>query len=64
MSAHIASQKSENPRVEALRKKHQALSEQIEDAQKKISISDFYVQDLKKQKLLVKEQLHQETKEA
>lgn len=53
---------STNPRVEALKKKHQKLSQRIDEARKRISVSDFYVSDLKKQKLLVKEQIESESR--
>ncbi len=51
-----------NPRVESLIAKHQRLSERIDEARKRISSSDFYISDLKKQKLLVKEQIAQESR--
>ena len=51
-----------NPRVDALKEKHQKLSQRIDDARKRISISDFYISDLKKQKLIVKEQIETETR--
>lgn len=40
-----------------LRKKHAALSEQVEAAQKSPSSSDFHITDLKKQKLRLKEEI-------
>lgn len=51
-----------NPRVDALRAKHKKLSERIDEARKRISTSDFYLSDLKKQKLLVKEQIQEESR--
>lgn len=51
-----------NPRIEALRAKHKKLSERIDEARKRISVSDYYVSDLKKKKLLVKEQIEKETR--
>ncbi len=49
-----------NPRVEALRKKHTLLSEEIENTRKHISASDEDISALKKQKLRVKEELYHE----
>lgn len=48
---------SQMSRIEALREKHASLSARIEDAQKRPSSADFYVKQLKKQKLAVKEQI-------
>ncbi|MBI1300091.1 MAG: DUF465 domain-containing protein [Alphaproteobacteria bacterium] len=45
------------PRIEALRKKHRELSQQVEDARKQLSTTDYYLNQLKKQKLIVKEKL-------
>jgi hypothetical protein len=44
-------------RLESLREKHASLSARIEDAQKRPFSADFYVKQLKKQKLAVKEQI-------
>lgn len=44
-------------RLKALREKHEALSQQIEDAQRSLSTRDFFLSQLKKQKLVVKEKL-------
>jgi len=44
-------------RIEALRQKHSILSTEIENSYKKVSVSDFYITQLKKQKLLVKQEL-------
>lgn len=46
-----------NPRAKALKDKHLALSQKVEEAQKNLSGNDFYLNQLKKQKLSVKEQL-------
>ncbi|MGH1375766.1 MAG: YdcH family protein [Alphaproteobacteria bacterium] len=54
----------ENARVEALRTKHMDLSRKIEDAQRTLSIDDFDINDLKKQKLSVKEELCVEERRA
>lgn len=51
---------SVNPRVEALRKKHMLLSEEIENTRKHISADDQDIVALKKQKLRVKEELYHE----
>ncbi len=53
-----------NPRVESLREKHRALSKRIEEARKRISVSDYYLNDLKKQRLLLKERLVSEAERA
>lgn len=44
-------------RIEALRKKHSILSSRVTEAQRDLSCTDFYLRQLKKQKLLVKEEL-------
>lgn len=56
------SEVSVNSRIEALRVKHRALSNQIEDAHKNLSTTDYYLSQLKKQKLAVKESLQNEEK--
>ena len=43
--------------VEELKKKHKALSERVEEAQRAPGISNLEVADLKKQKLRVKEEI-------
>lgn len=43
--------------VEELKKKHQALSEQVEQAQRAPGSSDFEISELKKQKLRLKEEI-------
>ena len=43
--------------VEELKKKHKALSDRVEEAQRAPSISDLEVADLKKQKLRIKEEI-------
>ena len=47
----------ENSRVMALRAKHAELSRKVEDEQKTLSSPDYYLRHLKKQKLLLKEEL-------
>lgn len=43
--------------VEQLRKKHQQLSEQVEEAQTALGSSDFEISELKKRKLRLKEEI-------
>lgn len=44
-------------RVEALRQKHLAVEAQIIDAIRSPSIADYYIRNLKKQKLMIKEEM-------
>ena len=46
--------------VEALRAKHRDISNKIEDAQKDLSTTDFFLSQLKKEKLVIKEQIASE----
>lgn len=43
--------------VEELRKKHQALSDQVEAAQRSLATDDLEIASLKKQKLQLKEEI-------
>ena len=43
--------------LEELKKKHQALSEQVEEAQRSPGVSDLEIAELKKQKLRLKEEI-------
>lgn len=43
--------------IEELRKKHQNLSDQVEEAQRGLSTSDLQITELKKQKLRLKEEI-------
>ena len=43
--------------VQELRKKHQFLSEQVENAQRSPAIDDLEIQNPKKQKLVLKEEI-------
>ena len=52
--ALLSSQKS---RLEALRNRHSLLSSRIEEAQKSPSTTDFFLRQLKKQKLMLKEEI-------
>lgn len=47
--------------VEELKKKHQALSEQVEAAQRAPGSNDFEIADMKKQKLRLKEEIERLT---
>ncbi len=64
MSLTTVSETSVNPRIQALKEKHTALSMKIEDAQKSLSTTDYYLSQLKKQKLMVKEKIVAEEREA
>lgn len=44
-------------RVQQLRKKHEALSDEVEMAQRQPSSSDLHITELKKQKLRLKEEI-------
>lgn len=48
---------AQNSRLEALRKRHAILSSRIEEAQRSPSTTDFYLRQLKKQKLVLKEEI-------
>ena len=48
---------SVNGHVEQLKKKHESLSEAVEEAQRAPGIDDLAVADLKKQKLRIKEEI-------
>ncbi len=43
--------------LEELKRKHQTLSQQVEDAQRAPGFSDLAISDLKKQKLRIKEEI-------
>ncbi|MCB1682456.1 MAG: YdcH family protein [Rhodospirillales bacterium] len=57
MPATAASAFLENPHLKALKEKHADLSRQIEEARKDLSTTDFYLTQLKKQKLIIKEKI-------
>ena len=57
MPVKTISATNENPRIHALRQRHAALSQEVEDARKSLSTTDFYLNQLKKLKLLVKEEI-------
>jgi hypothetical protein len=48
---------SQPSRIEALRARHAALNSRLEDAQKSPSTNDFFLRQLKKQKLMLKEEI-------
>ena len=53
-----------NPRIQALLDRHEELSREIEEAQKKLSTEDHYLKLLKKRKLMVKEKIVDEERMA
>lgn len=50
-------QASQNTRLEALRSKHTLLSNRVKEAQRSPGIPDDVIKLLKKQKLMIKEQI-------
>ena len=48
---------SQVSRINALKEKHSLLSDQIKEARKSVSVSDFYLTQLKKEKLVLKEEI-------
>ncbi|MGQ0528139.1 MAG: DUF465 domain-containing protein [Alphaproteobacteria bacterium] len=44
-------------RLEALKQKHSILSMRVEEAYKTLSTTDFYLKQLKKEKLVLKEKI-------
>ncbi|MCI2399556.1 DUF465 domain-containing protein [Aliiroseovarius subalbicans] len=52
---------SMNSHLEALREKHEALSTQVEEAQRAPGSSDSEISELKKQKLKLKEEIERLT---
>jgi hypothetical protein len=56
MSARASAVVPQN-RVEALRSKHSILADRIEEAQRQPSTTDFYLRQLKKEKLFLKEKI-------
>ncbi len=56
MSA-LGSDVANSSRVSALQKRHHLLEQQIEEAQRSPSATDFYLRSLKKQKLALKEKI-------
>ncbi len=62
MTVYDVSGVTVNPHLDSLKEKHKKLSKRIDEARKRISMSDFYLSNLKKQKLLIKEQIASETR--
>lgn len=50
-------QPSHEARLEALRARHSLLSMRLEEEQRRPATSDFYLRQLKKEKLMLKEQI-------
>lgn len=46
-------------RLEALKRKHSALDNMLQDARRRPAVSDFVIQDLKVQKLKVKDEIEE-----
>lgn len=47
--------------LQELRRKHQSLSQRVEEAQRTLSTDDLHIADLKKQKLRIKEEIERLT---
>jgi hypothetical protein len=56
LSQQVSVQENDS-HIQSLLAKHEQLSEQIEVAQRDLSTTDYYLNQLKKQKLLVKEKI-------
>lgn len=54
---YLETQNAPLSRLHALREKHAAFKHKIKEAQKSPSATDFYLSQLKKQKLLLKEEI-------
>lgn len=62
MSAHGATvSEQSNSRISALKDKHMKYKNLLREARKSPASTDFYIQQLKKQKLLVKDILERES---
>lgn len=57
MPVTAASASLEPPHLKALKEKHADISRQIDEARKSPSTTDFYLTQLKKQKLIIKEKI-------
>ncbi len=55
--AIVTLESSQNSRLQALRDKHESLSSRVREAQRSPSIADDVIRALKKQKLMIKEQI-------
>lgn len=56
MTAHGIAE-SNPSRIQALKNKYSIINSRIEEAQKSPSMADFYLMQLKKQRLMIKEEL-------
>lgn len=52
-----ATASAQSARLDALRARHTALSDKIDKEQSRAAMSEWYVRDLKKQKLRLKEEI-------
>ena len=57
MSVQTAPASKENPRILALKQRHNELKQKVEKAQQDLTTTDFYLKQLKKEKLIVKEEI-------
>jgi hypothetical protein len=55
---------TQTSRIKALQEKHAIISSQIEEAQSSPSATDFYLRQLKKQRLILKDELEATRKKA
>lgn len=55
MPANLSS--SQESRLQALKHKHAVLSEKVDEAQQHPSSAEYYLKQLKKQKLVIKEEI-------
>lgn len=64
MSVSTVNNTPSQSRIQALREKHQTLSQKVDDVYKHPSASDFYLNQLKKQKLILKEKIEEAERKA
>lgn len=64
MSVSTVAETPSRARIEALREKHQALSLKVDEERKRPATTSFYLNQLKKQKLILKEQIADEERKA
>jgi len=57
MTSTTALSSSQDARLQALRDRHAVLSEKIEKAQNRLGSGDIFLKRLKKQKLIIKEEI-------
>ena len=60
MQTSQATRASETGRLEALKARHAKLSQQLESIQKRPAVSDIDLKELKRQKLLLKDEIERE----